>query len=332
MTSVFVTGATGFIGSQLVARLLADGHRVRALVRKETAATALRAVGVEAVLGDVRDAPSVAQAAAGQELVYHLAKAASNAHPALMRAVNTEGTANVVSAAARAGARRLVHCSTAAVYGRVRTEPAVHEDVQLRPDSPYAKSKAMAEALLRSNDFAASLPVTVARITHVLGPLALGSQPLFRAVASRRFRLIGRGDNHYHAADVADVVDGLLLCGTSDRAAGRVYNLAGSEPIRLRELTHLIAEELGVTGRVAASLPTAPFRLYRRLNALTERLADLSLPRADAIGFLLSDRILDISRARDELGYAPRISIRETIRRTAEGFRRSGPLPSVHAG
>jgi nucleoside-diphosphate-sugar epimerase len=332
MTTVLVTGAAGFIGSQLVARLVADGHRVRALVRKQTSATRLYALGVEVVLGDVRDAPLVARAAAGQELVFHLAKAPSHSRSALLRAVNTEGTANVAHAAARSGARRLVHCSSAAVYGRVRPEPAVHEDAPLDPDSPYSRSKAKAEALVRSNDLAASLPVTIARITHVLGAGALGSQALFRAVAARRFRMIGRGDNYYHPADVADIVDGLLLCGTSDRAAGRVYNLAGSNPIRLRDFIQLIAEELDMKGCVTAILPTAPFRLYQQLNALAERITGFSLPRAHALGFLLSDRVLDISRARDELGYAPSVGIRETIRRTAEGFRRSGSLPTVDAG
>ena len=332
MTNVLVTGAAGFIGSELVARLLADGHRIRALVRKQTSATRLQALGAEVVLGDVRDGSSVARAAAGQELVYHLAKAPSHSRPALLRAVNTQGTANVAHAAARSGARRLVHCSSAAVYGRVRTEPAVHEDAPLGPDSPYARSKAEAEALVRSDELAGLLPVTVVRITHVLGAGALNSQALFRAVAASRFRMVGRGDNYYHPADVADIVDGLLLCGTAARAAGRVYNLAGNDPIRLREFIQLIAEELDMKGRVTASLPAAPFRLYRQLNALAERITGFSLPRAHALGFLLGDRVLDISRARGELGYAPRVGIRETIRRTADGFRRSGSLATVNAG
>ena len=326
--NILVTGATGFIGSHLVARLHAAGDSVRALVRKEPDASHLHMLGIEVVIGDVRDPAAVARATVGREVVYHLAKAVSRAPSAVLRSVNIEGTANVARAAIRAGVGRLVHCSTAAVYGRVRTEPAVHEDMPLAPDSPYSHSKALAEQLVRAKDIRDALAVIVARITHVMGPRADSSLPLFQAIAGRRFRSIGGGENHHHPADVSDIVEGLLRCGTVAGAEGRTYNLAGNQPIRLREMIRLIAAELEVGGPLPARLPAAPFRAYKRLNDMAVRITGSGLPRADGIAFLISDRILDISRARAELGYAPSVSVVETIHRTAEWYRQDGSLPS----
>jgi nucleoside-diphosphate-sugar epimerase len=324
--NVLVTGATGFIGRHLIARLLNGGDRVRALVRPATDGSDLAALGVELVRGDVRDPTAVEHAAAHCELVYHLAKASSSGSDSTVQAVNVGGTANVARAALRAGVARLIHCSSAAVYGSSMGTRPVDEDMPPMPDSRYAWSKALAERVLQSERVCANLPVVVARITGVMGPGTPRWRLLFRSVAQRQFRIPGAGSNHHHLADVSDIVEGLLLSATRRGIEGRTYNLAGSEPIRLRDLVQLIAAELGVPGELPRGFPATPFRIYGWLSGIISRITGMSLPRADGIAAIMSDRILDISRARDELGYAPRTSLPEAIHRTAEWYRAQGSL------
>jgi nucleoside-diphosphate-sugar epimerase len=324
--NVLVTGATGFIGSQLVPRLLTRGDNVRVLVRTGTDASGLGA-GVEVVRGDLADAPAVERAVEGCQVVYHLAKAPGGSSKKALEQVNVIGTTHVARAASRASIDRLVHCSSTAVYGHQPNKGLpLSEDAAIRPDSPYARSKALAEQAVWS--YAERLPVVVARITSVLGPRARGWLSLFRSVRSGRFRLIGGGNGYHHPADVSDVVEGLVLCADSQLAQGRTYVLGGPESIPLHTMVQLIREELNVDGPSPRSLPASVFRCYLRLNQLAELVAGIRLPRTDSIAFLLSDRMLDISRARRELGYAPQVGIRQAIHRTAQWYNAEGFLPA----
>jgi dihydroflavonol-4-reductase len=148
---------------------------------------------------------------------------------------------------------------------------------------------------------------------------------LFQAIASGSFRLIGAGGCHHHLADIVDVVEGLALRGFGDGVEGRTYIIAGSAPVRVRDLVQMIGEEVGVTS-FPTSLRVGPFRLYRILNACVYAWRGYRLPRADRIDFFLGDRVFDISRGRQELGYAPKVHTREAVRRTAEWFREHGYL------
>lgn len=317
--NALVTGATGFIGTHLVERLLAGGVRVRALVRPTSDTSLLESRGVELVRGDVRDPEAVGRAVAGCGVVYHLAKAPRGSPAPILRAVNGEGAGHVARAAARAGVGRLVLAGSAAVYGGDLRGRLVGEDSPLRPDSEYARSKALGERQVRESGLAGAV---VARIGTVLGPGAAPWQRLFADIERGRFRMPGEGVNRHHLVDVADIAEGLLLCGSTPGIEGRVYNLAAAEPIRLVEMVRQIAVELGVTAAPRV-LPEAPLRWYRGLSGLIGRLTGRGLPRAEGIAYLLSDRVLDISRACRELGYAPRIGPQEAIGRTAAWYRES---------
>jgi dihydroflavonol-4-reductase len=322
---VLVTGATGFIGSLLVDRLLERGDDVTAFARPSADTSGLTQKGVRVIAGDVRNEREVERAVQGSEIVYHLARAkAHGARPmSEVRAVNIDGTSNVARAAMKAGTARIVYASSVAVYGSRTGQIAVAEDSVLEPESPYARSKAESEARLREH---ADVPVIVARITSVLGPGCRSWLPIFRSIAARRLRLVGSGNTRHHPADVSDIADGLILCGTVPRAVGNVYNLAGPEPITVGDMMRAIASELHVRSELPHSVPAGPIELYLSLNRIADRVTGLKLPRVESVVFLTSDRVLDISRARNELGYAPRIGIRAAITRTAEWGRNEGLL------
>lgn len=324
--TVLVTGATGFIGSHLVAHLVARGDAVRALVSPAGDATHLKSCGVAVARGDVRDAHAVERAVDGCDVVYHLAahRSRNRAPEELIRAVNVDGTENLARAALRSGVGRLVCCSGARVYGVVRNT-AITEDTPLHPDSPYARSRILAERVVSSLHEHEGLPGVIVRMGPVLGPGARSWLPVFRGLAMNRFRLSGRGDNHQHPADVADIVDGLVRCGTIPGVEGQVYLLAGGQAIRLRHLLELIASEVGGT-RLRPGLPKGVLRLYLRANAVACLLTGAQLPGADRPFLFLADRIFDLSRARADLQYAPGVSIPESVRRTADWYRAQGLL------
>ncbi len=324
--TVLVTGATGFIGSHLVSQLQARGDAVRALVSPAGDAGFLESCGVEIARGDVRDARAVERSVAGCDIVYHLAahRTRSRAPERVLRAVIVDGTENVAQAALRSGVARLVLCSAARVYGTVR-DRAITEETALRPDSPYARARVLAEAVVRTLHERGGLPAVIARIGPVLGPRARAWLPLFRSLAMNRFRLSGGGDNYQHPTDIADVVDGLVRCGTVPGIGGRVYLLAGGEAVPLRQLLHLMASAVGGT-RLRHGPPTGVLRLYVRASDVVARLTGAQLPGADRPFLFLTDRIFDVSRARADLEYAPRVSIPETVRRTADWYRAQGLL------
>ncbi len=331
MMQVLVTGATGFIGRHLVGRLVSDGHRVRALVRQGTEADWADPLGIEVVRGDLCDPAAVEKAATNCRLIFHLA-AKTESLGLLTRddveAANVHGTEQVVQAAKRAGVERLVFCSSVAVYGRVAKDRILNEDTETNPDSPYGESKVRGEQIVLSARQREGLSVVIARISTVWGPGNVSWLGLFRSIASGRFRLIGSGANRHHLADVSDVVEGLVSCGWANEADGHTYILSGPESVPLKTLVELVGEEVGVRD-FQAPFPAAPLQIYRVLDGIAVSLIGRKLPRADRLALFLGDRTFDLSRARRELGYVPRIHPRETIHRMAEWYRAQGILPRV---
>jgi nucleoside-diphosphate-sugar epimerase len=320
---VLVTGATGFTGGHLARALAKRGYQVRALVR--SAAPALRDAGVEAVTGDLRDLASLARAADGVAVVYHVAAIYRQAglREAEYRAVNAAAVRTVLDAAAAGGARRVVHCSTVGVHGDVEHPPA-DEDAPLRPGDIYQLTKLEGERIARQAGADTGVEVVVARPTGIYGPGDRRLLKLFRGVARRRFIILGDGRIYYHLTYIDDLVEGFRLCGEVPAAAGRTYILAGGEVTTLNELAALIAAEAGVRPP-SLHLPVWPFWLA---GAACEALCapfGLEPPiYRRRVDFFTKSRAFDISRARAELGYAPAVTLREGIRRTLAWYRQEG--------
>jgi dihydroflavonol-4-reductase len=161
---VLVTGATGFTGGHLARALSAEGHGVRALVRDPAAAGDLAAGGIELVGGDLRDRGSLERAVAGVEVVYHIAAIYRQAGVSsdTYRAVNATAVGDLVDAAARAGVRRVVHCSTVGVHGDIEHPPA-NEDAPLKPGDIYQVTKLEGERLAREAAQRTGVAVTIVR-------------------------------------------------------------------------------------------------------------------------------------------------------------------------
>lgn len=192
MTTVFVTGGSGFVGSRLITRLITDGHTVRALARSDAAARKVKDLGAVPVRADLADVPGLRTAAAGSELAFHAgARTSRDGTRKQFWTDNVDGTANVVRAVREAGVRRLVHVGTEAAL--MNGQPLVNVDKSgpLRPDSRanYPASKAAAERVVIEAD--GSLETIVLRPRFVWGAGDTSLLPeLVKAVNSGRFAWI----------------------------------------------------------------------------------------------------------------------------------------------
>lgn len=324
---VLVTGATGFTGGHLARALAARGYEVRALVRSTQKAAPLEEDGVALVEGDLLDRAALARAVAGCTVVYNIAAIYREAGlPAsAYREINALAPAALVEVARDGGVKRVVHCSTVGVHGDVEYPPA-NEDAPFRPGDIYQETKVEGEQLVREAEARTGVEVTIARPTGIYGPGDRRLLKLFKGVARGRFPMLGSGEIFYHLTYVDDLVEGFRLCGEVPEAAGGTYILAGPEVTTLNELVRLVAEEAGVrppklrlpvwpfwVAGAACEAVCAPFGieppLYRR-----------------RVDFFTKSRAFDIARARTELGYAPKVTLREGIRKTLAWYRAAGWL------
>lgn len=307
MTTVFVTGGSGFVGGRLVSRLVKDGHTVRALARSDAAAAKVEELGAVAVRGDVGDAAGLREAMAGGELAFHAAARTSRGGDrARFWADNVEGTANVLRAAREAGVRRLVHVGTEAALMDGRPLVGVDETAPLRPDSRahYSASKAAAERLVLD---AAGLETVVLRPRFVWGAGDATVLPeLIAMVKGGRFAWIGGGRHLTDTTHVDNAVEGLVLAAERGRP-GEAYFVTDGHPALFRDfITELLATR-GVTppGRslplgVAMAVASAGESLWRGLRLP-------GAPPLDYMSVWLSGQecTIDIGKATRELGYQP---------------------------
>ena len=323
-----VTGATGFTGGHLARHLLRSGCEVRALVRAEDRrSAALAADGMELCTGDLTDRASLDRALPGVDIVYNIGATYRQASASRdeYRAINATAVADLVEAGALAGVRRVVHCSTVGVHGDVEQPPA-GEDAPLRPGDEYQRSKLDGERLGRQAAARTGLDLVIARPTGIYGPGDRRLLKLFRGVARRRFVTLGPGEIFYHLTYVDDLVEGFRLCGEVPAASGRTYILAGGEVTTLNQLVRRIATAAGVPPP-SLRFPVWPVWLAgAACEALCVPLGIEPPLYRRRVDFFTKSRAFDISRARAELGYAPKVSLDEGIRRTLAWYREQGWL------
>ena len=307
--------------------LVARGHSVRALVRNRAQASALEAAGIELVEGDLRDRAALDRAVDGVERVYHIAAMYRQAGlPAdTYRAVNALAVRDIIEASAKAGVRRVMHCSTVGVHGDVEHPPA-NEDAPLKPGDVYQETKLEGEHLAREASAKHGIEVTIARPTGIYGPGDRRLLKMFRGVARGRFPILGSGEIFYHLTYIDDICEGFRLCAEHPNGAGRTYLIAGGEVTTLNELVTIVAEVAGVKPP-SLRLPVWPFWLA---GAACEALCapfgiepPLYRRRVD---FYTKSRAFDIARARTEIGYDPQVGLRDGIRRTLDWYRAQGWL------
>jgi UDP-glucose 4-epimerase len=306
-----VTGGAGFIGSHIAAGLASSGARARVLDDLSTGyAENLEAVGgdVDFVRGSLTDPEALGRALRGVEVVFHQA-----AIPSVPRSVDNpeethracvEGTFALLVAARRAGVRRVVYAASSSAYG---DQPALPKEEGMRPEplSPYAAAKLVGEYYCQVWSRVYGFETVCLRYFNVFGPRQDPSSQ-YSGVISRFISALASGGRPVIYGDggqsrdftyVSNVVEGNLRAAESPRAVGRVINLATGRQTTLNELLEALKKLTG-RGEVEAE--------YRE-------------PRVGDVRHSLAD----ITRAREWLGYEPRVGLEEGLRHTLDWWRHS---------
>jgi NAD dependent epimerase/dehydratase len=304
---VLVTGAGGFIGSHLAEELVRRGSAVRAFVRYDSMSSRgwldrsspEIARELEVVAGDIRDPQGLRRAAAGCDVVFHLAALIaipySYCAPDSYVATNVLGTLNLLQAARELSIEKVVHTSTSEVYGSARSVP-ITEEHPLSAQSPYAATKTGADQLALSFHASFGTPVALIRPFNVYGP-----RQSTRAFIPALLTQIARGERPIRLGAlhptrdwtyITDTIRGFLAVAESDRSVGEVINIGSNFEIAVGEVAQLAAELLGEPLEIA----TEPERL-RPENSEVDRLW------------------ADTTKARELLGWEPLYGGREGFRR-----------------
>lgn len=295
-----VTGGAGFIGSNLVDALLADGHGVTVLDDlssgyRENLAHLRGREGFRFLEGDVRDEALLAQAARGQEAVFHLAASVGNKrsidNPLTDADINVLGTLKVLEAARSAGCRKVVFSSSAGIFGELKTLP-IAEDHPVEPDSPYGCTKLCAEKLCLAYAKLYDLEAVALRYFNVYGPRqrfdAYGNViPIFvfQILRGEPITVFGDGEQTRDFVHVRDAVQANVKAALSRGVSG-AFNIASGTRITLNDLVDLL-RETGLSPEVLSGPP--------RPGDVRHSLADLR-------------------QARTLLGFEPRVDLREGLK------------------
>ncbi len=307
MKSYLVTGGCGFIGVNLIKRLRDRGDAVRVFDNLSTGRQEdIASLGAQVIVGDVRDAKAISEVAKGADVVVHLAAHTrvieSISDPDLNFDINVLGTKNVLQACRDAGVQKLVFASTGgAILGDQK--PPVHEEMAPRPLSPYGAGKLAGEAYCSAFAGSFGLNTVALRFSNVYGPFSYhkGSviAQFFRdLLQGKQLIVYGDGLQTRDFVFVEDLVEAVLLAERID-TPGDVFQIASGRETSLNELIALIRQLL-------------PNR-------------DLKIRYEPARNGEVSRNYARIEKARKALGYEPRVSLEEGLRRTWEWFNRRAP-------
>lgn len=331
--NVVVTGAAGWLGQNLVRALASNRERVRCLVRTDDDAALLGVIGpaVEPVVGDVRDPAALDRLfdGVGGASVFHTAGVI---HPAKqvreMFDVNVGGTQLAIDRARRAGAARFVHVSSNSPFGaNARPTDRFTETSPFNPYMGYGKSKLEAEQVVQRNRD--EIEVVIVRPPWFYGPHQPARQTQFlAAVRKGRFPLVGDGTQQRSMVFTGNLVHGLLRAEVAAAAPGNAYWIADAEPYELRAVFDTIRRALAAEGLTVST--RRPLRIPRFVASLAVAADGFVQNRgryvqaAHVLGELRDTIACDISRARDEIDYAPQYDLFEGMRESIRWCQANG--------
>jgi ornithine--oxo-acid transaminase len=328
-----ITGASGFIGGRLAERLVGDGHQVRCLVRASSDTSRLNRLGVEIAVGDLSSERSLTRAVEGCNYVFHCGALVSDwATTQEITQTNVGGTRSLLEACAGASVERFIHFSTTDVYGHPNGAATEETHAASGFSNWYAQSKLLAEAEVRRAEAECSLRAVILRPATVYGP---GSREVVgeiaRAIRSRQMLLVGGGRSVAGLCYVDNLIDAAVLALRHEAAPGHAFNVSDGLDVTWRQFTDGLAEGLGYAG-VRWSVPYwaasgAGFALehgYRLLRRTTGLSAPPLLSR-QAVQVLGRNQEFSNRRAREMLGWEPRVDYSTGLRETVAWLRAEYP-------
>ncbi len=295
--TAFVSGGGGKVGMALSKALLENGYKVHALSHQKDFVHTMPA-GVIPFVGEITDEKIINEACRGVDVVFHLAAIVSEYKAPTKRLleVNVEGTKNVLEACRRNGIKHIIFSSSIDVYGRTRKEKLTEES-RLRPEDKYGYSKMLAEKEVHR--YGNRIGYTILRVAAIYGNGFERSYfKLFEAVKDGKAYIIGDGNNSLALVHIDDVVNAFMLSAEKRNSINKVYNVGDGVAYTQSGLMDKVAGMLGVE-KPRRHISPVVVKLVARSRGLD----------SDELRFLMSDRIIDISAIKRDLGFNPRVNI-----------------------
>lgn len=324
---VAVTGATGFLGSNLCQRLIDDGYRVSILARDAQKAKLFAGKVVKTVIGDIADKKAIAELVDGVDMVIHLVSnfRTASGPPESYQSINVDGTRVVLECAQSAGVKRFIHCSTIGVHGHVLSTPA-SEESPFNPGDLYQSTKLEAEQLVRAAIGKSPMEIVIVRPCSIYGPGDMRMHKMFKMLAKRTFLMIGPCQENFHAVYIDDIIQGFRLAMDKDGIDGETFIIGGEGYLPLKDYVAMAAKAVGkpypflrfpywlfYSAAIVCEAICVPLRIEPPLHRRRVR-------------FYRNNRAYDISKAHKMLGYVPRVGLEEGMRKTVAWYRENGLL------
>ncbi len=326
---VLVTGASGFLGGHLIEELVRRGHQVVALVRQSSDTSLIEGLKAEVRHGDLTQPESLRDAVRDVELVIHLAAYYTfSGKKAMYQKVNVDGTRYLLEAMLRNGVRKVIYCSSTEAMGPTPNGMG-DEGMECHPFYEYGRSKLRAERAIRESG-AEGLEHIILRPSGIYGPRNLEDVSYwfittFANSFASRF-IIGDGKKVLQFVHVQDVVQAFVLALERFEACkGQTYIISDQRAYSYEEIYGIMAKIFGKTPPKrhvpvwAAKAMVAPVQFYSWLRRKPN-----FLWRVSTMNTFKLDRNYSIAKARRELAYMPKHTLRDGLKETAEWYRENG--------
>jgi nucleoside-diphosphate-sugar epimerase len=322
---ILLTGGSGFLGSYVAEQLTAQGDIVRALVRPRSDKKILEKLPkVEFSAGAIEDLASVEQAMKGVDAVVHVAGLVKARTPAEFFATNTQGTQNLLDAAAKnaPGLKRFVYVSSLAAVGPSLDGKPVPDDAEPRPVTHYGRSKLAAErAVLAMKD---RLPVVVIRPPLIYGPRDRETLAFFTSVSRGVLPLLGDGRNTLSMVYGEDCASAVVRAVRADIPSGRTYFVEDGHVYVWRDALSEVEKALGKRAFVRFGLPLGVIKVAAAASQLYGKVTNTAqMLTLDKVNELKERHwVCSGEGARTELGWAPRTTWQQGVPKAVEWYRR----------
>jgi nucleoside-diphosphate-sugar epimerase len=317
--NVLITGATGFIGKHLTAAL-SKTYSVRCLVRKTSDIKELRDLNVDLVYGDLLDKNSLAPALDKIDLVYHLAGEVYSRKKEDYYRRNVLATQNLLETCNEKGTKKIIFLSSVGVYKPATTKTLLTEESECEPITYYGKTKLDAEALIKKY----GIPWVIVRAPVIYGPhqKSVLNRFFLDAINKRRVLIFGSGDNLRSLCFIDNLVEGLVLLANNPDVHEKMYILSDSSSYTYNEMIPPVSKALQQQLKLVR-LPSFLSSISWGINSLIGSVFGLSFVELYAIKKTQFHEAYDISKARNEIGYYPSVTLEEGMKNTIDWVRKT---------
>lgn len=326
MKRAFITGATGFVGSHLVEKLLKDGFKVTCLVRNKSNLKWLKGLDIETVEGDLNNIEALKKGVKDADIVYHLAGVLFGLNESDFYEGNVIGVKNLLEACkANSNLSRFLHVSTQAVVGPSKNGEPVDEETDCKPLTWYGKSKLAAEKEVWK--YKTLFPITIIRPGAVYGPRDYAIFEVFKAALSGFNLKVGSTEKYVNFVHVYDLVDGIVQSSLSNKTINQTYFIVNDSKEPQDKISLLAIKTYGKKpkniiipiGIIKIVAVTSEFfgKLFKKVVVLNRQ----KLIEITQIYWLCSTQ-----KAQKDFGFKANYSIEDGVRMTAEWYKNHGWL------